>query len=65
MLKRDYDRLKKAAKKQQALQQSMLNVAQTDYKPTAELVPAAPSYPFYKCPFVMGTAFVLLLVFFI
>lgn len=66
MLKKDADRLKMAAKKQQALQQSMLSTAENGYKPTEALVPSAPFYPkAFSCPFIWGTALLVLAVFLI
>jgi hypothetical protein len=65
MLKKDHDRLKKHAKKQQALQQSMLDIAMANInKPLASevsVVQPALKYPGFSCPFVWGTALLVLL----
>lgn len=69
MLKKDHDRLKKAKKKQRALQQSMLEVAENGYHQPVESTAAgaaSPSeYSAFSCPFVWGTAILLLALFLI
>lgn len=65
MLKKDFDKIKKRAKQQQALQQAMLELATANInQPTANVLTVEPAlkFPGFSCPFVWGTALVIFLL---